>query len=230
MGGEALKWRPLGKLLVFFLFFFFCRIGSGFEVGDGFSGQPFGVYAYVLGLGFDFLRDFFLIVFLVFEIFPAPGIFSERGLVYSTGINDDAGFYHGFEIDSAQVRRCSLQGVEEQAGGFRVHLSAEDQAHDLHERDLDGVGVFEHRQVEGGASAAGAVGIEDDAGFLPTFMKVTKVIAFQRGRSALSAVDFQVFATRNAIGIKRHKKSPPPPPLIYWNQRDSGGLGLKSLS
>jgi hypothetical protein len=56
------------------------------------------------------------------------------------------------------------------------------------------------------------------------------VVASERGRSALSAVDFEVLATGNAIGIKRHNWSPPPSPLIYWNQRDSGGLGLKSLS
>ena len=80
------------------------------------------------------------------------------------------------------------------------------------------------------AGMAGAVGVEDDAGFLPAFMKIAKVIALQRGRSALSAVDFQVFATGNVIGITRHGNSPPPPPLIYCNQRDSGGLGLKSLS
>jgi hypothetical protein len=180
-------------------------------------------------LGLDWL-DFVLIVFFVFEIFQAPGIFAQWSLVYGSRIDDYAGFYHGLEIDSAQVRGCSLQGVEQEAGGFCVHLSAEDQAHDLHERDLDGVGVFEHGKIEGGAAAASSVGVQDDAGFLPAFMKITKVIAFERGRSALGAVDFQVFASGNAIGIKRHENSPPPPPLIYCNQRDSGGLGLKSLS
>jgi hypothetical protein len=56
------------------------------------------------------------------------------------------------------------------------------------------------------------------------------MIASQGGRSALRSVDFDVFATGNAIGIRRHDWSPPPSPLIYWNQRDSGGLRLKSLS
>jgi hypothetical protein len=66
---------------------------------------------------------------------------------------------------------------------------------------LDGVGVLENGEIEGGAGAAGAVGVEDDAGFMPAFVEETEVIAFQGGRSALRAIDFEVFATRNAIGI-----------------------------
>lgn len=66
----------------------------------------------VFGLGLDLLGGL-LIVFFLFEIFPAPGIFAERGLVYRAGIDDYAGSYRGFEIDSAQVRGCGLQGVEQ---------------------------------------------------------------------------------------------------------------------
>ena len=117
-------------------------------------------------------------------------MFAERGLVHGFGINHHAVWGRRLEIGSAEVRGCGLQGVEQQTGGFRIHLSAEDEAHDLHERDLDGVGVLKHGQIDGGASAARAIGVEDDAGFLPAFMEITKVIAFQRGRSALGAVDF----------------------------------------
>jgi hypothetical protein len=53
-----------------------------------------------------------------------------------------------------------LQGVEHEAGGFGVDLSGDDEADDLHERDLDGVGVLEHREVDGDvAAAARAIGV-----------------------------------------------------------------------
>jgi hypothetical protein len=75
----------------------------------------------------------------------------------------------------------------------------------LHERNLNGVGVFEYREIEGGAASAGAVGVEDDASVLPAFVEVAIVVTLQCGRFALGAVDFEMFATGNAIGIKRHK-------------------------
>jgi hypothetical protein len=80
-------------------------------------------------------------------------------------------------------------------------LSAEGEAHDLHERDLDGVGVLEHGEIEGDAGATGAVGVEDDAGFMPALMEKAEVVTSQGGRSALGAVDFEMFATGNASGI-----------------------------
>jgi hypothetical protein len=96
------------------------------------------------------LRDFFfygrflviLFVFFFLEILAAPGILAQRGLVHGARINDYAGFDGGLEIDAAEVRGGGLQSVEKQAGGFGVQLSVEDEAHDLHERDLDGVGVL----------------------------------------------------------------------------------------
>ena len=148
--------------------------GYGLYLRDGFPS----VFVYIFWSGClgRFVLIFFFVFFL-FEIFPAPGIFAERSLVYRAGIDDHAGLNGGFEIDSAEVRGGGLQGVEQEAGGFAVQLAAEDQAHDLHERDLDGVGVLEHGQVERGAGAAGAVGVEDDAGFLPILMEITIVVA-----------------------------------------------------
>src|ERR1700688_1102079 len=105
--------------------------------------------------------------------------------MHGTGIDDDAGFKGRLEVDSAYVGRGRLQGVEQEAGGFGVDLSAENQAHDLHERDLDGVGVFKYREIEGGAAAAGAVGVQHDAGFTVAFVEITEMVAAQGGRSAL---------------------------------------------
>jgi hypothetical protein len=95
------------------LFVFLSGLGLGFDVWDGYFGGPFFVYTEVFVLGLDLLGGLFLIGFFRFEIFPAPGIFAERGLVYRAGIDDYAGFYRGFEIDSAQARGCGLQGVEQ---------------------------------------------------------------------------------------------------------------------
>ena len=94
-------------------------VGLGIDFWDDFGG-PFFVFAEVCEFGFDWLAGFFLIVFFVFvfEIFGAPGVFAERGLVYGLGINDYTGFVDGFEVDSFQVGRCGLQGVEQEAGGF----------------------------------------------------------------------------------------------------------------
>jgi hypothetical protein len=77
--------------------------------------------------GLDSLACFVLILLFVFfflEIFWAPGVFAERGLVYGAGIDDYAGFNDGLEVDSAEVRRRGLQSVEQEAGGFGVYFPA----------------------------------------------------------------------------------------------------------
>jgi hypothetical protein len=65
-------------------------------------------------------------------------------------------------------------------------------AHDFHERDLDGGGVFEQRQGEHGWTAPRSVGGEADALFVIALVKETVTVAAERGRSALDAVDFDV--------------------------------------
>jgi len=103
----------------------------GLDVGDGYFGGPFFIFAEVFGLGPDWLAGFVFFVFF-FVVFAAPRIFAERGLVYRAGINDYAGFDDGLEIGSAQVGGCGLQSIEEETGSLGVQLSTEDQAHDLH--------------------------------------------------------------------------------------------------
>ena len=172
------------------------------DVGDGFFRVPVFVFADGFWFGLDLacgLIVFF--VFFFFKIFVAPEIFAEHGLVHGAGIDDYASLDRGLEIRASEVRRGGLQGVEQEAGGLAVQLSAESETHDLHERDLDGVGVFEHGEIKSDASATGAVGIEDDAGFMPAFMEKAEVVTLQGGRSALGAVDFEVLATGNASGI-----------------------------
>jgi hypothetical protein len=71
-------------------------------------------------------------------------------------------------------------------------LAGNNDAHDLHKGDLDGVGVFEDGEIGG---SAGAVGIERNAGLPPLLVKETELIAFQGWRAALGAVDLDVLTT-----------------------------------
>jgi hypothetical protein len=106
----------------------------------------------------------------------------------------------------------------EEAGGFVFDLLGDEQAHDLHEGDLDGVGVFEDGEDESGDAAAGAVGAELNALVLKALVEETETVAAQGGRSALGAVDFEVLT---AIRKICHMKLSPPPP-----RRSIGIFGL----
>ncbi|MGZ6383682.1 MAG: hypothetical protein ACXWSZ_22560 [Bdellovibrionota bacterium] len=89
-----------------------------------------------------------------------------------------------------------------------IDLLRDEQAHYLHESDLDGVGVFEDRENEGGDTATGAVGAEANAFVLKAFVEETETVPAQGGRSALSAIDFKVLT---AIGKTLHFESLPLP-------------------
>jgi hypothetical protein len=105
---------------------------------------------------------------------------------------------NGSEVGEAQVGAGGLQGIKKKAGGFVFDLASEEKTHDLHERHLDGVGIFEHRQEEGGRAATAAIDVEADALVLVALVEVAETVATKRGRSALGAVGFQVLT---AIGI-----------------------------
>lgn len=66
--------------------------------------------------------------------------------------------------------------------------------HDLHERHLDGLGVFEHRQVEGTLGEL----VSDDARslFEGTTVKKAEPSAPERGTAALRSVDFYMLTSR----------------------------------
>ncbi|PYX74195.1 MAG: hypothetical protein DMG78_07220 [Acidobacteria bacterium] len=95
-----------------------------------------------------------------------------------------------FEVGLTQVGAGGLQRIKKEAGGLVLDLAGQEQAHDLHERHLDGVGVFEHRQEEGGRAATAAIDVETDALVLVALVEVTETVSAERGRSALRAVGF----------------------------------------
>ena len=107
----------------------------------------------------------------------------------------------GLEAHAREVGAGGLQSVEQKAGVFAVDLAGDDETHDLHERDLDGVGVFEDVEVERDvAFATGAVGVELDGFFVVEFVEVAEAVAAQGGRSAEGAVDFDVLAATWVVG------------------------------
>ena len=103
----------------------------------------------------------------------------------------------GIELRALKVSTCGLQRVEKKACGFVLDLAREQHAHDLHERDLNGIGVLEDGQDERAcvAASAGVFSGEADALVMKALVKETETIAAQGGRSALNAIDFDVLTT-----------------------------------
>jgi len=108
-------------------------------------------------------------VFIVGEFFSVPGVVAEGGVGDAARVD----YYFlrtGFELCVAEVGGGGLQGIEEESGGFVVDLIRQEEAHALHEGYLDRVCVFQDRQVERGAGAAGFVGVELNASLLPALI------------------------------------------------------------
>ena len=183
-----------------------CGRGYALYLRDGFPS----VFVYIFWSGClgCFVLIFFF-VFIFFEIFSAPGVFAERSLVYRAGIDDHAGLNGGFEIDSAEVRGGGLQGVEQESGDFRIELPGEDKAHDLHERDLDGVGVLEHGHGE--AERGGGLGVQRNALALPVLVKETEAASAESRGAALGAVGFDMSAARDMNVVQHEECSTPLP-------------------
>jgi hypothetical protein len=180
-----------------------------------------------------FLIVFVLFFLIVWEFIVFPGAVIERSDGGIARVEDDVVMV-GIELGAMEVGAGGLEGIEKKAGGFVFDLVGEEQAHDFHESDLDGVGVFEDGQGERAWAAAGAVGSEADALVVIALVKETEAIAAKGGRSALDAVDFDVLT---AIGISGHFWSYPLPRwlcgiiglaknsiLIYGLQQDAGKI------
>jgi hypothetical protein len=144
----------------------------------------------------------FFLFFFKLMIFPGTVVEGSDGGV--ARVEDDV-VVIGIEVRAREIAAGGLQGVEKKAGGFVLDLMRQKQAHDLHERDLDGVGVFEDREGECGLAATsvgfGIIGGEADALILKALVEETETAAAERGRSALDSVDFDVLA---ALGISGH--------------------------
>ena len=82
-------------------------------------------------------------------------------------------------------------------------FACKQQARDLHERDLNGVGVFEDGQVDGNwrATAASLIGVQLDAVLQPLVMEEAVASVLECGRAAQGSVDLDVLTTSHVGGI-----------------------------
>ena len=79
-------------------------------------------------------------------------------------------------------------------------MSGKKKTHDLHECDLDGVGVLEDGERDCSLLAPD-VDVDLEALLAPVLVEVTETLLAQCGRSALGAVDFEMLATGDAFWI-----------------------------
>ncbi len=141
-----------------------------------------------------FLVRFFIFIRIRAEIVVFPDVFVEGSLIDGAGIEDDV-VTKGRERCAREVGAGDLQSVEREAGGFAVELAGDGEAQDLHDADLDRVGVLKGGKVDGDAAAAArAVGVELDALLVMAFVEEAETVAAQGGRSALRAVDLEILA------------------------------------
>jgi hypothetical protein len=191
-------------------------LATGFFAAGGAGGRFFRCF---------FVLFFFVVFFLVVEVGIAPDGIAQGCFADGVGVEDDI-MPVGLEAGAAEVGAGGLQGVEEEAGGFGVDLSGNDQAHDLHEGDLDGVGVLEDGEIDGGGAAAGrfqagvvcsiifkSIEIELDALVVVALVEVAELVAAKGGTSALRAVDLDVLT---AIGKRWHGEFSLTKAVSFW--------------
>ena len=173
----------------------------------------FGAAVVLIVLSFEAVAVFFFLFLsfflFCFEIAGVPLVVADSNVGDRAGVDHDGFVEQRFELRVAQVRCGGLQGVEQEAGGFGLELAGEDEAHDLHEGDLNGVGVLEDGQGESGV--VGRFGVQLDALALPVFVKETEATSAKSRRAALGAVGFNMSATRDIYGIRHDKCSTPLP-------------------
>ena len=126
--------------------------------------------------------------FFFFEIAGGPLHAIDAGEIDGILVDNDIGGFFGLEFRVTQVGACGLKTVEHEGGGFMVDASGAEQLDDLHERNLDRVGIFE--QGEAKFAALGLILGNQLALVLNALMKIAMAFAAQRRRAALHAVDF----------------------------------------
>ena len=153
-----------------------------------------------------------------------PGVGADAGVVDGVGIDDDGLGAPHLELHVAEVEGGGLEGVEEETRNLGIELAGDHEADDLHEGDLDGVGVFEKGEGECGLIVSlvgglvgGWLGFQGDLLALPFFVKETEALFAQGRGAALGAISFDVSATRD-VNVVEHEEYPPPPRSFGINE------------
>src|SRR5205807_3022981 len=95
-------------------------------------------------------------------------------------------------------------------GGFVIEVARDDKLQDLHECDLDGLGVLEDGQVDGAGSCA-ARRINEETVRYADIVKIAEAAGAEGGRAALGAVGLNVLTTLNF-----HDECSTPSPLVIF--------------
>jgi len=144
------------------------------------------------------------------EVGGGPGFITDGGFSNAVEIDHDIPVIR-LKASAAQVGGCDLQAIEQQAGGFGVHLAADDHAHDLPERHLDGVGVLEHGQIKRAADVMRGLA-QVNMGCAPARVEIAILVVSQCRGAALGAVGFDVLTTRDTTLVKGHDECSTPLP------------------
>src|SRR5439155_18339479 len=132
-----------------------------------------------------------------FEISVLPQGLAEAGFGRFLRVNHDFVFGFGLEVRVLQVGGGDLQAVEEEAGGLLFDLAFAQELNDLHDRELDGVGIFEDGEGDTCSYPSGAGRIDEELALVPLLVEEVEAVILQGGGAALGAVDFQVAAARD---------------------------------
>jgi two-component system LytT family response regulator len=193
--GLHLLSRFLQGDLFHFLFRWRLRGGFGlygvrrvFIAGCGLSLVFFQVVAF-------FLVTFQLVVFFgAFEIVFKPLRAGDTGGSDRVTIDHHIGDVIRLKIGIAEVVAGGLQGIEHEACGLMIDFAGAEHLDDLHERDLDRVGVFEQRKIEALCRSIGS-----DFRPLAANLVMEKAMppTAQCGRAALGAVGLHMLTSWN---------------------------------
>ena len=123
------------------------------------------------------------------RLLGAFGLFGENG-GHACGID--------FRVHALEVGDGELERVENHLGAGGVEAAVEQGVDDLIDSELDGFGVFEGTDVNGGVEGE-SDGVTELVAGLGLVMEVTELVAAKRGRSADDAVGLDVGAGGDGI-------------------------------
>jgi hypothetical protein len=86
----------------------------------------------------------------------------------------------GSKLVVLQVGGGDLQAVEQEAGGLLFDLAGEQHLHDLHDRHLDRVCVFEDRERDCRSDFSCAGGVDDELALVPLLVEVAEAVVFEK--------------------------------------------------
>ena len=134
--------------------------------------------------------------FAAFEIVFKPLRAVDAGGSDGVAVDNNIGDVIRLKVDVAEVVAGGLQGIEHEARGLVIDGAGAEHLDDLHQCDLDAVGVFQQRESEAGCGSTGA-----NFGLLAADLVMEKAIpsGTQCGRAALGTVELDMLTSWNIV-------------------------------